>query len=200
MAQHLPAPWMAGAILGGACLLCCARAALRAGAAAALRDGRYWRSLVDVVMDLWRLSRARVPASWRSSSASCRSASGAASGLWSAVADDWHASADTVALVTGVLGGIVSAVGCLVGGWLCDRMNRKTAYALYGVLQALCAVAMALAPRTEPMYIVFTTIYAFITGLTYAGFTAFVLEAMGPARPPPSTTCSPRSRTCRSAT
>ena len=32
-------------------------------------------------------------------------------------------------------------------------MNRKSAYALYGLLQALCAVAMALAPRTESMYI-----------------------------------------------
>jgi PAT family beta-lactamase induction signal transducer AmpG len=43
----------------------------------------------------------------------------------------------------------------------------------------VCAVAMAFAPRTESMYIVFTLIYAFIQGLTYAGFTAVVLEAMG---------------------
>ena len=104
---------------------------------------------------------------------------GAASNLWSAAADDWHVSADTVALVTGVLGGVVSAVGCIVGGYVCDRMDRKQAYALYGLLQATCAVAMALAPRTEAMYIVFTTVYAFITGLTFAGFSAFVLEAIG---------------------
>ncbi len=84
-----------------------------------------------------------------------------------------------MALATGVITGLVSAVGCLAGGWLSDRMNRKGAYVLYGVLQALCAAAMALAPRTELMFIVFTIAYAFITGLTYAGFTAFVLEAMG---------------------
>jgi predicted MFS family arabinose efflux permease len=84
-----------------------------------------------------------------------------------------------VALVTGVIGGLVSAVGCVIGGWLCDRMNRKGAYALYGVLQALCAVVMAIAPRSETTYVMFTMIYAFITGLTYAGFSAFVLEAMG---------------------
>ena len=47
-----------------------------------------------------------------------------------------------IALVTGVLGGIVSAAGCLVGGYWCDRMDRKTAYALYGLLQAVCAIAM----------------------------------------------------------
>jgi len=104
---------------------------------------------------------------------------GAVSGLWSAVADDWHASADTVALVTGVIGGLVSAIGCLVGGYLCDRMDRKTAYALYGLLQAVCAIGMAIAPRTEAMYIVFTTVYAFISGLTYAGFSAVVLDAIG---------------------
>ena len=99
--------------------------------------------------------------------------------MWSAVAGDWQASANTVALVTGVIGGLVSAAGCVIGGWLCDRMNRKAAYALDGVLQALCAVAMAVAPHTETTYIVFTLIYAFITGLTFAGFSAFVLEAMG---------------------
>jgi predicted MFS family arabinose efflux permease len=78
-----------------------------------------------------------------------------------------------------VIGGLVSAAGCVIGGWLCDRMNRKAAYAFYGVLQALCAVAMASAPRTETTYIIFTMAYAFITGLTFAGFSAFVLEAMG---------------------
>ena len=36
---------------------------------------------------------------------------GAMSNLWSAVAQDWKADADTVALVTGILSGIVSDVG-----------------------------------------------------------------------------------------
>ena len=81
--------------------------------------------------------------------------------------------------MTGVAGGLVSAVGCLVGGWLCDRMDRKTAYAIYGVLQAGCAVAMAIAPRSPAMYVLFTSLYSLITGLTYAGFSAVVLEAMG---------------------
>ena len=142
------------------------------------REGGLGRNLADVVRDLWGVVRARagllavilcfLPIG-----------SGAASGLWSAVAGDWRASADVVALVTGVFGGIVSAVGCLIGGWICDRMDRKAAYVVYGVLQALCAVGMALAPRTESTYVIFTSVYALITGLTYAGFSAFVLEAMG---------------------
>jgi hypothetical protein len=58
-------------------------------------------------------------------------------------------------------------------------MDRKLAYVLYGVLQAACAIGMALAPRTEMMFIFWTCLYSVITGLTFAGFSAFVLEAMG---------------------
>jgi PAT family beta-lactamase induction signal transducer AmpG len=105
--------------------------------------------------------------------------SGAASGLWSAVASDWKASADTVALVTGVVGGIVMIAGTLSGGWICDRMDRKRAYVVFGLVQAICAVSMGLAPKSPGTYTVFTLLYGFSTGLTYAGFTAFVLEAMG---------------------
>ena len=178
MAQHLSAPWIAGAILGLACLLCSVGLLFVPEPPSARRKEGLGRRLGDVGVDLWRVAKARagflalflciLPIG-----------SGAAGGLWSACADDWHASANTVAVVTGVLGGIVSATGCLLGGWICDRMNRKAAYVLYGILQALCAVAMAMAPRTESTYVIFTTLYALITGLTYAGFTAFVLEAMG---------------------
>jgi MFS family permease len=178
MAQHLPSPWMAGAILGAACLLCAFGLLFVPEPRAAHREGGLGRSLINVGADLWGVAKTRrgflalvlcvLPLG-----------SGAASGLWSAVAGDWRATVGTVAIVTGVLAGIISAVGCIAGGVICDRMNRKAAYAVYGILQALCAVAMAAAPRTESTFIVFTSLYAFITGLTYAGFTAFVLEAMG---------------------
>ena len=61
---------------------------------------------------------------------------GAAGGLFSTIANDWYASGDTVALVNGVLGGLAAAAGCVTGGYLCDRMDRKMAYGLYGMLQA----------------------------------------------------------------
>lgn len=103
----------------------------------------------------------------------------AAIALFSAMAGRWNTSADAVALYTGVLGGIVSAVGCLAGGWLSDRMDRKTAYAATGFFLAAVAVGMYLGPRSELGYGVFTLSYQFGAGLSYGAFTGFVLEAIG---------------------
>jgi MFS family permease len=176
--QRVPAPWMSGAIVGGLCLACALALLFIEEPSTEHHRGGLTASLAFVARDLWSVARSRMgflalvlcflPLG-----------SGAASGLWSAVASDWRASADTIALVTGIASGLISAAGCLAGGWICDRMDRKTAYAAFGVLQAACAVLMAVAPRTEPLFVVFTSAYAFITGLTYAGFSAFVLEAMG---------------------
>ena len=105
--------------------------------------------------------------------------SGSAQNLWSPVAGEWHASADVVAFVTGAMSGVISAFGCLAGGWLCDRMDRKAAYCLFGFLLALAAVGMALCPRTSNQYIFWTSAYAFVVGLTYAAYCAVVLEAIG---------------------
>jgi PAT family beta-lactamase induction signal transducer AmpG len=178
LAQALPDPWMSGAVLGLACASCIGALAFVAEPPRMARSGHYGHDLQHVLRDMWTVVRAR-PGFLALLICFLPIGTGAASNLWAAAADEWQASAATVALVTGVLGGIVSAVGCIAGGYICDRMDRKKAYVLYGLLQASCAVAMALAPRSEMMYVVFTTVYAFITGLTYAGFSAVVLEAIG---------------------
>ena len=105
--------------------------------------------------------------------------SGAAQNLWSPIADEWHASADVVAFVTGAMSGVISAFGCLAGGWLCDRLDRRSAYCLFGFLLAVAAVGMALCPRTSNQYIFWTSAYAFAVGLCYAAYCAVVLEAIG---------------------
>ena len=178
MTQHLPQAWLSAAALGAACLACCAALAFVPEPPAAHRMGSLVRSLGPVLRDLWAVARSKrgflallicfLPIG-----------TGAAANLWAAISADWRASANTVALVTGALGGGASAVGCLIGGYLCDRMDRKRAYWVFGLLQALCAVAMALSPRTETVYVAYVTVYWFITGLTYAAFSAVVLEAMG---------------------
>jgi MFS family permease len=103
----------------------------------------------------------------------------AASNLWSAVAGDWHASADTVALVNGLLSGLFAAAGCLMSGYLFDLMDRKAGYVLSGALLAACAVAMALAPRNATTFVIFVSLYAFFSGWAFAAFSAVALETIG---------------------
>ena len=105
--------------------------------------------------------------------------SGAMNNLWSAVAPDWHASPDTVALVTGVLNGVVSAVGCVVGGWIADRVGRWWAYLGSGAAMALVTMIMAATARTPFVFSSGVIAYAFFGGLAYAAFSAVVLFAIG---------------------
>ena len=178
LAERLPEQWMPGAIIALACLFCSFGLFFLSEPKSFIREKNYFKTISNLNRDIWTLIKSRMgflalflcflPIG-----------SGAASNLWSSVSNDWHASADTVALVVGVLGGVLSAAGCLVGGWICDLMDRKKAYILFGIAQALCAVSMAFSPYTEQMFVIWTSFYAFSTGLTYAGFSAFVLEAIG---------------------
>lgn len=178
LAQHLPTPWMASAIVA-LVTLACGLALLAVPATPRMSaSGGPAATLRKVGIDLWSVLWSRrgivalvlclVPIG-----------SGAASNLWAAVANDWRASANTVALVTGVLGGLVTAAGCLAGGWLADRMRPPRAYATNCALLGAVAGLMAAAPRTPTMYTAFTLLYALVYGMAFASFTGFVLEAIG---------------------
>ena len=104
---------------------------------------------------------------------------GAASNLWSSIAGDWKAGADEVALVSGVLNGVVAIIGSLAAGFICDRMDRKAGYALFGLISGLTAVAMALGPRTPMAFLIFATAYNLVIGCCYGAFSALTLEAIG---------------------
>jgi MFS transporter, PAT family, beta-lactamase induction signal transducer AmpG len=178
LAQHYGEPWLPAGALAAACLACCVALIFVPEPPSAPRGTSVVASVRTVVRDLWSVARSRggflallvcfLPIG-----------TGAAANLFAAIADDWRASANTVALVTGALGGIASAAGCFLGGYLCDRMDRKTAYWVFGLAQAACALAMAFTPRTGAMYVIFVTLYWVITGFTYAAFSAVVLEAIG---------------------
>ena len=95
------------------------------------------------------------------------------------VAAFWGATEHEVALMQGFASAFVTAIGCFCGGWLCQRIRPRTAYALIGILMAVVATAMAASPATVAMYVAFNLLYAFTVGLVYAAFTAFVLVSMG---------------------
>jgi MFS family permease len=104
---------------------------------------------------------------------------GAMNNLWSAVASDWRVNADMVALVTGVLNGIVAALGCIVAGWVVDRFGRWWAYFGFGIALALVAIVMTALARTPLVYEIGVLVYAFFVGAGYAAFSAMVVHAIG---------------------
>jgi MFS family permease len=104
---------------------------------------------------------------------------GAASYLFAGLAKDWHAGADLVAVVTGGLGGLAIILGCLIGGWISDQINKQKAFVFFSLLQGVCCVAMAFSPHIPLMYIIWTLTYAFINGLVNGAYAAFCLEASG---------------------
>jgi hypothetical protein len=109
-------------------------------------------------------------------------ASGAASIVLTqaTVAARWGAGASAVETVQGLSAGVVMTLGCFAGGWICQRVEPRTAYAGVGLGHALIACAMAIAPATVAMYVVWNLAYAFGLGVGYAAFTALVLDAMSP--------------------
>ena len=178
IAENMQQPWLPGGTLGVVSILCCFALAFIAEPEKLEHPHRVLGSIVQVVRDLWGVVRSR-PGFLALLICFLPISTGAATNLWAAIAADWRAPATTVALVTGALGGVASAIGCLVGGYWCDRMDRKKAYWVFGIAQSACAIAMALSPRTEFVYISYVMLYAFISGLTYAAFSAVVLEAIG---------------------
>ena len=178
LAQHVHPIWISGAALGLVCVAGAVALPFLAEPEASHRVERYLDSLKNVGRDVLGLVASRaglivvflmiLPIGV-----------GSAANLWSAVAGDWRASADLVALINGVLSGVVSMVGCLIGGTVADRMDRKLAFVLFGLFCSAAAIMMAIAPRTPSMFVVFTLLYALVTGLSYAAWGAVVLEAIG---------------------
>lgn len=105
--------------------------------------------------------------------------SGAASNVWSSIADDWHVTADTVALVTGVLSAVMSTIGCVIGGWIADKSGVWWAYLGSGTICALAAIGMAAFPYHDYVYITGVLAYALSLGLMNAAFSAILLYAIG---------------------
>lgn len=105
--------------------------------------------------------------------------SGAAANLWSAIAGDWNTNADTVALITGIVSGLVSALGCIAGGYFADKKGVFFAYLGFGTVCALITLIMAVLPYKPWVYITGVLAYTFGIGLINAAFTALILFAIG---------------------
>jgi MFS family permease len=176
----LPAPWMAGAIMGALFMACCGALLLTPPVTAHHSGHGAVAAMRGVFGDLRKMLRTKggllsailcvVPAGTGAAQAVLTQAE---------VAAFWGAGQREVELLQGLLAGFVTAVGCFAGGWLCNRVHPRTAYVSIGLALACVAAGMGLSPATVTMYVVWNLAYAFTVGLSYAAFTAVVLEAMG---------------------
>jgi predicted MFS family arabinose efflux permease len=105
--------------------------------------------------------------------------SAAVGNLISGMGEDYRASGEVVLWVTGIGGGLLSALGCYLGGLAADRIGRMYAYALAGGTAAVFALYLGFAERTAWTYGLGYSCYAVAAGFAYAVFTAMVLDILG---------------------
>jgi MFS transporter, PAT family, beta-lactamase induction signal transducer AmpG len=103
---------------------------------------------------------------------------GALMGLFAAVAGDFHASTTSVIIVV-VLAGVVTPIGALIGGVICDHFDRWRVYPAAGFTAAAAAGVMYFAPLSPTWYIAGAAAYALATGFCYATFLSLALELVG---------------------
>jgi hypothetical protein len=179
MATNLPAPWMGGAILAVGLAGCAGALALMADVEGDAGSGTAFQAVKGAVLDLKGLVTSRNGAL---AALICflPIGTGAATGVMgqAAIAAQWGADEGHVAQVNGVASGLVMAFGCLVGGELCRRFAPRSVYAAMGVLMALVALALSLAPLTPQAFVWGGLAYALVTGFAYAAFTGLVLEVI----------------------
>lgn len=179
--QVLPASWMSGAVVGAVLLACCfALLPLPEVSAHAGAHPTPMSAVREVAASLWKNLKTRVGFL---TALLCLMpvGTGAAQGTLAqaAVAAQWGAGDKEVALVQGLLAGLITAIGSFSGGWLLARLNPRASYAAFGLLLAAIGAGMALSPHTVEMYVGWNMIYAFAVGLCYAAFTAMALTAIG---------------------
>ena len=180
--QKLPAPWMSGAIMGGLFMLCCLALRALPHVPAHTSGKTAGAAVAEVAGGLWGMLKTRIGFL---SAFLCLLpiGTGAAQGtlVQAKVAAYWGATDTHVELVQGLLAGLITAIGCFAGGWVCDRLNARATYAFFGLILAGIATAMAFLPNTIAFYVGGNMVYAFGVGLAYAAFTAVALTALGGA-------------------
>lgn len=178
--RMMPEPWMVGAVMAALFMACCSALWFVPDVEGRRVAGGPIAAVKGVFADIGALARTQ---GGLLAGVICflPIGTGAAQGVLTqaAVASQWGANAGHVEAVQGYTSAIVTAAGCFAGGWLCDRMHPRVAYASCGVAMALVAAAMAVGPAVAWAYVVGNLVYAFVVGLAYAAFTAVVLNAIG---------------------
>ncbi len=105
--------------------------------------------------------------------------SGAALGLLSGMAPDYGVSMNGVALMNGVLGGLLSALGALLIGYTKLPGDMRPVYAWAGIANALTLGILLLGHPRPLTYYAASVLFSLTVGACYALFTGLVLQLLG---------------------
>jgi MFS transporter, PAT family, beta-lactamase induction signal transducer AmpG len=177
LAQHVQAQWVSGAGLGVLCMACAAVLPLAPHVPRLVRPS-IAATFVEVLREVWAVLKSR-PGLLVIFLMLLPIGSGGLQALWNSAAGEWKVSADTVALTGGLITGVASGVAALFGGYVCDWLDRRTTYCLFGVLIAIEVVIVAHLPRTPEVWIGASVLYNALLGACYAAYSAVVLEVIG---------------------
>jgi MFS family permease len=177
LAQHAGGMGMAGLDLAAFCLVCAAPFLLVRAPPRPRPDTLKVKTLA-LARHVWSMARSRAGALALLLNI-LPMGLGASSNLWSAVAGDWHASANVVALVTGVLGGLISIPGSLIGGLLCRYLPLRAVYLGGAVVCAALLAVMALVPHTQAAFVVLTLASAMALGTCWAALSSVSIACLG---------------------
>ncbi|WP_172799856.1 MFS transporter [Croceicoccus bisphenolivorans] len=176
LAENLAQPWISGVVIAVFCMACWFATLALPRFVKTSAELHYVGELKEVIRNVWAVARSRLgylallimllPI-------------GSGGVPWSAIANEWGTGGNTVAVVNGLAGGGASVLGALVAGFVCDRMDLKRAYSLFGIFVGAGAAAMILFPRTPEVYVVGVLLYNFTVGMAFTGYAAIVLEAIG---------------------
>jgi PAT family beta-lactamase induction signal transducer AmpG len=111
------------------------------------------------------------------------SATFAAQNLFSGLGRDFGASDNQVTWVVGIGNAITCSLGALVGGWICNRMDRRVLFVLTGVVSATATLGMAFGSRTAMVFFAGVTLYNLLAGVNYAAASAVAFDIMGSENP-----------------
>jgi MFS family permease len=168
---------LAGCVLGALSLICAFALLLAPASTRHPRQPSYFATLREVGRDCWRVCWSRGGLLTLLLFALPLGSGGAAT-LFATVAAGWGVTPNLLATVAS-FGGFFIIPVALAGGFVSDRIDRRVAYLLFGLVEGLIALGMALAPHTPAFFIPFAFAYTASIGLAYAGFASVTLETIG---------------------
>ncbi len=178
--EHAPQAWMGGAVVAAVFAACALPVVWLPVVPADATEGGVRQAVVGLGRTLWELLASR-QGLFAAILCFAPISTGAAGGVLAqaTVAAHWGATADDVITVNGLAAGFFMTLGSFVGGQLCAWARPRTVYALVGFSMAMVAALLAFAPATRPVFIGGVLVYQFGTGLAYASWTGFILDAIG---------------------